>query len=170
MRFLHNSPEHGAGEGVKKNIKYCGTEIARVGNADFFVFSFLFSREKENIPHFASPSRVNRRKRCSRAGRNCEEIGLQTPFILDCLKIVLRAAFWGQLSYSEGGRAEMCVGRSCVWDSWGWDGTQVAIASGCSQAWGRQGEAGHMEERLQKALHPVGATSPSATGEVSVGP
>lgn len=135
MGFLHNPPEHGAGEGVKKNIKYCGTEIARVGNPDFFCFFLSFFPEKKKTPPILlSPSRVNRGKRCFRAGRNCEEIGLQTPFILDCLKIVLRAAFWGQLSYSEGGRAEMCVGRSCVWDSWDWDRTQVAIASGCSQA------------------------------------
>lgn len=55
-----------------------------------------------------------------------------------------------------------------MWDSWGWDRTQVAIASGCSQAWGRQGEAGHMEERLHETLRPIGETSPSATGEVSV--
>lgn len=48
----------------------------------------------------------------------------------------------------------MCVGRSCVWGSQGWARTQVAIASGCSRAWGGQGEAGHVEERLHETLLP----------------
>lgn len=104
MRFLHNTLKQEAGEGIKKNIKYCGTKIARVGTLIFLLlFFFPFSREKENAPHFAEPQQGQQRERCFRAGRNCEEIGLQPPFMLGCLNVVLGAAFWGQLSCSEGG-------------------------------------------------------------------
>lgn len=67
MRFLHNTLKQEAGEGMKKNIKYCGTKITRVGTLIFLLlFFFPFSREKENAPPILlSPSRVSRGKGAS---------------------------------------------------------------------------------------------------------
>lgn len=63
VTFLHNTLEQEAGEGVKKNIKYCGTETARVGSTDFFFVVFLFSREKANTPRFAEPQQDEKREK-----------------------------------------------------------------------------------------------------------
>lgn len=100
---------------------------------------------------------MNKKKRCFRAGRNCEEIGFQILFVLDCLKIVSRVAFWRQPPCSEGGQRR--VGRSCVGVS-GWDRTQVAVASDSSQvsampgSQGGQGEVRCAVERLHETLPP----------------
>lgn len=175
LRFLHNTLEQEAGEGVKKNIKYCGTKIARVGNADvFFCFSFRFPEKKKTAPILLSPSRVNRGKRCFRAGRNCEEIGSQAPFILDCLKIVPRAAFWGQLSCSEEG-AQRCVWGEAAWGSRAGTGLRLQsppVALGSQQCQllkeGKE-RLGTQRKGSMKPFLPTGATSLSATGEVLVG-
>lgn len=122
-----------------------------------FVFLSVFQRKRKPPSILLSPSIVNKKKRCFRAGRNCEEIGFQILFVLDCLKTVSRAAFWRQPPCSEGGQRR--VGRSCVGVS-GWDKTQVAVASDSSQvsampgSQGGQGEVRCAVERLHETLPP----------------
>lgn len=148
---------------MKKNIKYRGTKIAKswqhLNTLIIFVFLSVFQRKRKSTSILLSTSSVNKNIRCFRAARNCEEIGFQIPFVLDCLKTFSRAAFWRQLPCS--------VGRSWVGVS-GWDRTLVEVASDCAQvsampgSQGGQGEVSVQWKGSMKLFLPIEASS-SAT-------